>query len=211
MSANGSAVPQEASEFSDKGKGKGKAVDQPQDMELEDDESDEESGVEEVRQNLLFTIFSRLILICRVSLQQPEGNCIPRDNHWFRTTQCSPCVGVLIWPSTDYRVFAKQWIANLVWFSTEDEEDLDEIDPSNIITKQTRGKQIDWAEAEQKSKDAGDELEDDDDDDDEDFEAEDEDEEMRDWFSDPHEKGTLQSQHNALSPRLWCAEWFQEA
>lgn len=57
--------------------------------------------------------------------------------------------------------------------STEEEEDnLEEIDLSNIKSSRTRGKQIDWAEAEQKAKDAGVELEDDDDDDDdEDFEA----------------------------------------
>ncbi|KIX08939.1 uncharacterized protein Z518_00017 [Rhinocladiella mackenziei CBS 650.93] len=61
----------------------------------------------------------------------------------------------------------------------EDDEDMEEIDPNNIVQGRTRRKQIDWAEAEQKSKDAGDDLDDDDDDDDEDFEAEDDDEEMK--------------------------------
>lgn len=56
---------------------------------------------------------------------------------------------------------------------------MEEIDLSNIVQGRTRRKQIDWAEAEQKSKEAGDELDDDEDDDDEDFEAED-DEEMKD-------------------------------
>jgi phosphopantothenoylcysteine synthetase/decarboxylase len=56
---------------------------------------------------------------------------------------------------------------------------MEEIDPSNIVSGRTRRKQIDWAEAEQKSKDAGDNLDDDEDDDDEDFEAEDDDDEMK--------------------------------
>lgn len=47
MSANGETQPQGISEVVDSGKGKGKAVDQPKVME-EDDESDEESGPEEV-------------------------------------------------------------------------------------------------------------------------------------------------------------------
>jgi len=48
---------------------------------------------------------------------------------------------------------------------------MEEIDPSNIVSGRTRHKQINWAEAEQKSKEAGDELddEDEDDEDDEDF------------------------------------------
>jgi hypothetical protein len=49
MSANGSAVPEQASEIIDKGKGK--AVEQPTNetaMDEDDDEEDEESGVEEV-------------------------------------------------------------------------------------------------------------------------------------------------------------------
>ncbi|EXJ91647.1 hypothetical protein A1O3_00197 [Capronia epimyces CBS 606.96] len=56
---------------------------------------------------------------------------------------------------------------------------MEEIDLSNIVQGRTRRKQIDWAEAEQKSKDAGDQFDDDDEDDDEDFEAEDDDEEMK--------------------------------
>jgi len=57
----------------------------------------------------------------------------------------------------------------------EDEDNLEEIDEANIIStgRRTRGKNINWAEADQKSKEAGDELEDDDEEDDEDFEAED--------------------------------------
>ena len=57
---------------------------------------------------------------------------------------------------------------------------MDEIDPDNIVGARTRNKQINWAEAAKKSKDAGDDL-DDEEDDDEDFEApaEDEDEEMK--------------------------------
>jgi Histone chaperone domain CHZ len=47
---------------------------------------------------------------------------------------------------------------------------MEEIDTSNILGRRTRGKTIDYAEAEQKAKEAGDTLEDDDDeDDDEDF------------------------------------------
>ena len=61
---------------------------------------------------------------------------------------------------------------------------MEEIDPSNIIGQQTRGKQINWAEAEAKSREAGDDLDEDDEDDDEDFEDPDvlpgEDEDMRD-------------------------------
>ena len=52
MSANGSAVPEQASEILDKGKGK--STEQPtHEMRMEDDEDDEEeeSGQEEVRLN----------------------------------------------------------------------------------------------------------------------------------------------------------------
>ena len=53
---------------------------------------------------------------------------------------------------------------------------MEEINPENIIGGRTRGKIIDWQEAEQKSKEAGDEMGDDDDDeDDEDFIDEDDD------------------------------------
>ncbi len=47
MSANGETLAPETSEVVDKGKGKGKAVDKPDLME-EDEDSDEESGPEEV-------------------------------------------------------------------------------------------------------------------------------------------------------------------
>lgn len=50
-----------------------------------------------------------------------------------------------------------------------DEDNLQEIDLDNIIGARTRGKVIDWQEAEQRSKDAGDEEEDEDDEDDDDF------------------------------------------
>lgn len=64
---------------------------------------------------------------------------------------------------------------------------MEEIDPSNIVSGRTRNKHIDWAEAEEKSKAAGDDLDDDEDEDDEDFEAEDDDEDqMRDWAPSRH-------------------------
>ena len=47
---------------------------------------------------------------------------------------------------------------------------MEEIDTANIVGGRTRGKNINWAEADQKAKDAGDGLDDDDDEDDEDFE-----------------------------------------
>lgn len=51
-----------------------------------------------------------------------------------------------------------------------DEDNMEEIDTNNIIySRRTRGKNIDWQEAEEKSKAAGDDLDDDEDDDDEDF------------------------------------------
>ncbi|KAJ9653032.1 Histone H2A.Z-specific chaperone CHZ1 [Neophaeococcomyces mojaviensis] len=59
-----------------------------------------------------------------------------------------------------------------------DEDNMEEIDLDNIIGGRTRGKVIDWNEAEQKAKEAGDELGEEDDDDDEDFE--DPDDEMKD-------------------------------
>jgi len=60
-----------------------------------------------------------------------------------------------------------------------DEDNMEEIDPDNIIGGRTRGKVIDWTEAEQKSKEAGDELGDDDDEDDDD-DFVDPDDEMKD-------------------------------
>lgn len=51
-----------------------------------------------------------------------------------------------------------------------DEDNMEEIDTSNILGRRTRGKTIDYAEAAQKAKDAGDTLEEDDEEDDEDFE-----------------------------------------
>lgn len=50
---------------------------------------------------------------------------------------------------------------------------MDEIDTANIVGGRTRGKNINWAEADQKAKDAGVDLDDEDDEDDEDFEGED--------------------------------------
>lgn len=47
---------------------------------------------------------------------------------------------------------------------------MEEIDTSNILGRRTRGKNIDFAEAAQKAKEAGDTLEEDDEDEDEDFE-----------------------------------------
>jgi len=56
---------------------------------------------------------------------------------------------------------------------------MEEIDTDNILGERTRGKTIDWNEAEQKAKEAGEDLEEEDDDeDDEDFE--DPDDEMKD-------------------------------
>jgi hypothetical protein len=53
MSANGSAIPEQANQLADKGKGK--ATEQPvHDMGMEDDEEDEEdSGAEEVSLRIL--------------------------------------------------------------------------------------------------------------------------------------------------------------
>ena len=51
-----------------------------------------------------------------------------------------------------------------------DEDNMEEINTNNIMSKRTRGKHIDYVEAEQKAKEAGD-IQDEDDDDDEDFEA----------------------------------------
>ncbi|KAG8526152.1 uncharacterized protein KY384_000145 [Bacidia gigantensis] len=58
----------------------------------------------------------------------------------------------------------------------EDDDNMEEIDTSNIRPSRTRGKQIDWRQAAEKNKDdLGDEDEDEDDDD---FEGGEEDEEM---------------------------------
>lgn len=51
-----------------------------------------------------------------------------------------------------------------------DEDNMEEIDTSNILGRRTRGKTIDYEDAAQKAKDAGDTLEEDDEEDDEDFE-----------------------------------------
>ncbi|KAK5101247.1 Histone chaperone domain CHZ [Lithohypha guttulata] len=51
-----------------------------------------------------------------------------------------------------------------------EDDDLEEIDQDNIVGARTRGKNIDWAEAEQKLKEDGqDAADDDEDDDDDDF------------------------------------------
>jgi hypothetical protein len=51
---------------------------------------------------------------------------------------------------------------------------MEEIDTNNIVGRRTRGKNIDWAEADKKSKEAGD-MDDEDEDDDDDFEEPEED------------------------------------
>ena len=53
----------------------------------------------------------------------------------------------------------------------EEDDSPEDINPANIIGSRTRGKNINWAEADQKAKEAGDDLDDDDDEDDEDFEV----------------------------------------
>jgi hypothetical protein len=52
----------------------------------------------------------------------------------------------------------------------EEDDSMEEIDTENIVAGRTRGKNINWAEADQKAKEAGDDFDDDDDEDDEDFE-----------------------------------------
>lgn len=52
-----------------------------------------------------------------------------------------------------------------------DEDNMEEIDTSNILGRRTRGKNIDFVEAAQKAQEAGDTLEDDDEDEDEDFDV----------------------------------------
>ena len=47
---------------------------------------------------------------------------------------------------------------------------MEEIDTANILDQKSRGKQIDWAEAEEKLRAEGEDMDDDDDEDDEDFE-----------------------------------------
>ena len=63
----------------------------------------------------------------------------------------------------------------------EDDANLEPISAENIIQggRRTRGKQIDFAEAAEKSKDAGDEVNEEEEDDDDDFNAADEDDEMQ--------------------------------
>ena len=47
---------------------------------------------------------------------------------------------------------------------------MDEIDPDNIVGSRTRNKDINWAEAEEKLRAEGENVEDDEDDEDDDFE-----------------------------------------
>lgn len=90
---------------------------------------------------------------------------------------------------------------------------MEEINPENIIGGRTRGKIIDWNEAEQKAKEAGDDLdEDEDDEDDEDFE--DPDDDMKDWKA--YIKLVLDSWiyvrirlHNLQEERLYW-DWLSE-
>lgn len=67
MSASNENVPSGTSEISDSGKGKGKAVEQPQ-LTTEDDDSEDESGAEEVRPWTLSFTTSALI----IPLLQPQ-------------------------------------------------------------------------------------------------------------------------------------------
>ena len=64
-------------------------------------------------------------------------------------------------------------LADSLLAEEEDEDNMEEIDTSNIVGRRTRGKNIDWAEADKKSKEAGD-LDDEDEEDD-DFEEPEED------------------------------------
>lgn len=61
----------------------------------------------------------------------------------------------------------------------EDEDNMEEIDTANIVDQRSRGKQIDWAEAEEKLRAEGEDM-DDDDEDDEDFEDPEADDRMED-------------------------------
>jgi TATA-binding protein-associated factor Taf7 len=73
---------------------------------------------------------------------------------------------------TSFTRLQRKSITN-VHHSEEEESDdgMEEIDTGNIVAGRTRGKNINWAEADQKAKEAGDDFDDDDDDeDDEDFE-----------------------------------------
>jgi hypothetical protein len=65
-------------------------------------------------------------------------------------------------------------LANSILAEEEDEDNMEEIDTSNIVGRRTRGKNIDWAEADKKSKEAGD-LDDEDEEEDDDFEEPEED------------------------------------
>lgn len=69
----------------------------------------------------------------------------------------------------------KKSFADFALLLEDEEEDdgMDEIDLDNIVAGRTRGKNINWAEADQKAKEAGDDLDDEDDEDDEDFEDQD--------------------------------------
>jgi hypothetical protein len=57
---------------------------------------------------------------------------------------------------------------------------MDEIDPDNIVTSRTRNKDINWAEAEEKLRAEGENVEDDEDDEDDDFEDPEDENAMRD-------------------------------
>ena len=62
-----------------------------------------------------------------------------------------------------------------LWLLLEEEEEedgMEEIDTENIVAGRTRGKNINWAEADQKAKEAGDDLDEEDDEEDDDFEDE---------------------------------------
>lgn len=65
-------------------------------------------------------------------------------------------------------------IADFAIAEEEDEDNMEEIDTRNIVGRRTRGKNIDWAEADKKSKEAGD-IDDEDEEEDDDFEEPDDD------------------------------------
>ena len=177
MSANGETVPDStSSEMNDiKGKGKGVATEPEMTMEEDDDEEEtaDEDDVSQTPQNHGCRPQLTAILL-RSNLNRKV------HNPPLHTSSVSQSTRLSVTPALPFTYLMRSKESQETKLTPFPDDEMEAIDMDNIVDGRTRRKQINWAEAEAKSKAAGDDLDDDEEDDDEDFEApEEEDEEMK--------------------------------